>query len=123
MSAIIIIYISFMSFVIFIFCTYKNRFIENVDRKPLVGNIKNRVPDRLFWKLQIVKLVIIQFSPFFRYLFHISSTFSPRHVVLQYLQADQFLIHACILKTFLNFSRVPQNKRHKRCRRAALLPH
>jgi len=71
--------------------------------------------------LQIVKLVIIQFSSFFSYLFHITSTFSPRHIVLQCLQTDQFLIHAYILKSFLNVSSFPQNKRHKPCGRPVLL--
>ena len=102
MSVIIIISFSCMSFVSCILCTYQNRLTENVDRKPLVGNIKKRIPDGIIWKLQIVKLVIIQFSPFFSYLFHISSTFSPRHIVLQYLQIDQFLIHAGIPKNTFN---------------------
>jgi len=100
MSATIIISFSCLSLVTCIFCAYKNRLIENVDRKPLVGNIKKTVPDFIFWKFKIVKLVIIQFSSFFSYLFHISFTFSPRHIVLQCLQIDQFLIHAYILKSF-----------------------
>jgi hypothetical protein len=36
---------------------------------------KEELPDSIAWKVQIVKLFVIQFSPFINYLFHISFTF------------------------------------------------
>jgi hypothetical protein len=50
-------------------------------------------PMRVWWRVQTMKLLCVQLSPFSRYFFHFRPKYSPQHLVIQHTQSVFFSLH------------------------------
>jgi hypothetical protein len=58
-------------------------------------------PHNVWWAAQIIKLLIMEFSPFPYYLVPLSSEYSPQHLILKHPQPTSWLHSASIISDTL----------------------